>query len=117
MPQLYDPQAYRKRCTPIDQEVASENAAKFTNAVRQAMEDFHIADCQIVAEINTIVKARDLMEEDSEVPVTLCAHIGDLYKAASMAAYGSAYMRGEFEALMERRKASGAKGGRDFVNG
>ena len=112
MPQLYDPRAYRKRSTPIDRKLAGENAAKFTDAVRQAMEDFHIADCLIVAEINTILAARDLMEEDSEVPVTMCAHIGDFYRAAPMGAYANAYMRKEFEALMDRRKASGAEDGR-----
>lgn len=111
MPQLHNPKAYRVRSTPIPLPQARDNSSAFMKDVIDLMTKYHIADCLVVAEACVEVPARDLTEEDSEAFVTLVCHIGDQNKSVPMAAYGHAYMRAEFDSMVNRRKASGEKDG------
>lgn len=115
MPQFNDPKSYRQRSTPTSLEQARENIGNFIGEVIELMKKHHVADALIVTEACVELKARDLTEEDDETFVTSVAHIGDQLKAVPMAAYGHAFMRVEFDELVNRRKQSGERQARKVL--
>lgn len=111
MPILHSPKAYRERSTPVSHEQANKNCEEFLMAVHELMTKHHIADCGIVLEVAIDIPARDLTEQDDETFVNAVAHFGDQHKMVPMAAYAAAFTRAEFDGLVSRKKAAGAKTG------